>query len=43
MTKGFVLLLCGTPIYIGMRWWQARQHVHLELPELAQEAHEHAR
>ncbi len=22
VTKGFVLLLCGVPIYIGMRWWQ---------------------
>lgn len=24
VTKGFVLLLAGIPVYIGMRWWQAR-------------------
>ena len=35
VTKGFVLLLCGTPIYIGMRWWQQRRHVHLEIPDPA--------
>ena len=24
VTKGFLLLLAGTPVYIGMRWWQQR-------------------
>ena len=23
-TKGFVLMLAGVPVYIGMRWWQRR-------------------
>jgi APA family basic amino acid/polyamine antiporter len=25
IAKGFVLLLAGIPVYIGVRWWQARQ------------------
>ncbi|HET8952355.1 MAG TPA: hypothetical protein VFN44_17665, partial [Solirubrobacteraceae bacterium] len=25
VTKGFLLLLGGIPVYIGMRWWQNRQ------------------
>jgi len=25
VTKGFVLLLAGIPVYIGMRWWQKRK------------------
>ena len=25
VTKGFILLLSGIPVYIGMRWWQQRQ------------------
>jgi APA family basic amino acid/polyamine antiporter len=24
VTKGFVLLLAGVPVYVGMKWWQAR-------------------
>jgi APA family basic amino acid/polyamine antiporter len=32
VTKGFVLLLSGVPVYIGMRWWQQRQATTLELP-----------
>jgi APA family basic amino acid/polyamine antiporter len=24
VTKGFVLLLCGIPVYVGMRWWDRR-------------------
>jgi basic amino acid/polyamine antiporter, APA family len=24
IAKGFVLLLAGVPIYVGMRWWQQR-------------------
>ena len=24
VTKGFILMLAGIPIYIGMRWWQKR-------------------
>jgi hypothetical protein len=22
--KGFILLLAGVPVYVGMRWWQKR-------------------
>jgi APA family basic amino acid/polyamine antiporter len=25
IAKGFVLLLAGIPVYIGVRWWQTRQ------------------
>jgi APA family basic amino acid/polyamine antiporter len=25
VTKGFVLMLAGVPVYVGMRWWQKRQ------------------
>jgi basic amino acid/polyamine antiporter, APA family len=25
IAKGAVLLLCGIPIYVGMKWWQERQ------------------
>ena len=32
VTKGFVLLLAGIPVYIGMRWWQARHAPVLPLP-----------
>jgi APA family basic amino acid/polyamine antiporter len=31
VTKGFVLLLAGVPVYVGMRWWQKRTA--LTLPE----------
>ena len=24
VTKGFVLLLCGIPVYVAMRWWERR-------------------
>jgi hypothetical protein len=24
IAKGFMLLLAGVPIYVGMRWWQQR-------------------
>lgn len=24
VTKGFVLMLAGVPVYVGMRWWQKR-------------------
>jgi APA family basic amino acid/polyamine antiporter len=24
VTKGFVLLLCGIPVYVAMRWWDRR-------------------
>jgi APA family basic amino acid/polyamine antiporter len=27
VTKGFVLMLAGVPVYIGMRWWQRRGEV----------------
>jgi APA family basic amino acid/polyamine antiporter len=37
VTKGFVLLLCGIPVYIGMRWWEHRKTEHLELPAVAEE------
>ena len=36
VTKGFVLLLAGIPVYIGMRWWQKR-HAPLVPPEPAGE------
>ena len=32
VTKGFVLLLAGIPVYVGMRWWQARHAPVLPLP-----------
>jgi APA family basic amino acid/polyamine antiporter len=32
VTKGFVLLLCGIPVYVGMRWWEHRKAEHLEVP-----------
>jgi APA family basic amino acid/polyamine antiporter len=32
VTKGFVLLLCGIPVYVGMRWWEHRKVEQLELP-----------
>jgi basic amino acid/polyamine antiporter, APA family len=41
VTKGFVLLLCGIPVYVGMRWWERRKAEHLEIP-VAEEL-EHAR
>jgi len=25
VTKGFVLLLCGIPVYVAMRWWDRRK------------------
>jgi APA family basic amino acid/polyamine antiporter len=37
VTKGFVLLLCGIPVYVGMRWWEHRKAEHLEVPEPAAE------
>jgi APA family basic amino acid/polyamine antiporter len=37
VTKGFVLLLLGIPVYIGMRWWEHRKAEHLEIPEHAAE------
>ena len=33
VTKGFVLLLAGIPVYIGMRWWERRKLEHLTVPE----------
>ena len=32
VTKGFVLLLAGIPVYVGMRWWQARHAPVLAAP-----------
>jgi APA family basic amino acid/polyamine antiporter len=29
VTKGFVLLLGGIPIYIGMHWWQKRHAIEI--------------
>jgi APA family basic amino acid/polyamine antiporter len=37
VTKGFVLLLAGIPVYIGMRWWERRKLEHVTLPEPARE------
>ena len=34
VTKGFVLLLCGIPVYVGMRWWEHRKAEHLVVPEV---------
>ena len=33
VAKGFILLLAGIPVYIGMRWWEKRKLEHLEVPE----------
>jgi basic amino acid/polyamine antiporter, APA family len=33
VTKGFVLMLAGVPVYIGMRWWEQRKAAHLTVPE----------
>jgi APA family basic amino acid/polyamine antiporter len=33
VTKGFLLLLGGIPVYIGMRWWQKRKVEPLVPPE----------
>ncbi len=33
VTKGFILLLAGIPVYIGMRWWDRRKLEHLIVPE----------
>jgi APA family basic amino acid/polyamine antiporter len=38
VTKGFVLLLCGIPVYVGMRWWEHRKAEHLEIPAAPEEA-----
>ena len=32
VTKGFILLLAGIPVYIGMRWWERRKLEHLPIP-----------
>ena len=36
IAKGFILLLAGIPIYVGMKWWQTRQadrdHAELQPP-----------
>jgi APA family basic amino acid/polyamine antiporter len=29
VTKGFVLLLCGIPVYVAMRWWERRTAPHV--------------
>jgi APA family basic amino acid/polyamine antiporter len=36
--KGFMLLLGGIPVYIGLKWWQRRTAVVLPVPEPAPEA-----
>jgi APA family basic amino acid/polyamine antiporter len=33
VTKGFVLLLAGIPVYVGMRWWEKRKLETIEIPE----------
>jgi basic amino acid/polyamine antiporter, APA family len=32
VTKGFMLLLAGIPVYIGMKWWQRKSATVLEVP-----------
>jgi basic amino acid/polyamine antiporter, APA family len=36
IAKGFILLLAGIPVYVGMKWWQSRQaerdHAELAAP-----------
>ena len=32
VTKGFILLLAGIPVYIGMRWWDRRKLEHVTGP-----------
>jgi APA family basic amino acid/polyamine antiporter len=29
VTKGFILMLAGVPVYVGMRWWQKRTALRL--------------
>ena len=36
VTKGFMLLLAGIPVYIGMRWWERRKLEHLTVAEQPQ-------
>ena len=36
IAKGFVLLLAGIPIYIAMKWWQARPSSQLPVPPVQQ-------
>jgi len=35
VTKGFVLLLAGIPVYVGMRWWQKRTALVVPEEEIA--------
>ena len=35
IAKGFVLLLAGIPIYVAMKWWQARQSPTAPAPDPA--------
>jgi APA family basic amino acid/polyamine antiporter len=33
VTKGFVLMLAGVPVYVGMRWWQKRSALTLPVED----------
>lgn len=41
VTKGFVLLLAGVPVYIGMRWWQQRSAPLVPPPDAGLTPEEH--
>ena len=38
VAKGFVLLLAGIPVYVGMRWWQTAARRRCVPPEPAARA-----
>ena len=33
VTKGFILMLAGVPVYVAMRWWQKRSALTLPVED----------